>query len=216
MKFAKIVLTTSIAAALLGGCARDGELDVSSGVGVSTTRTGCPTVAVPEGTGDITIFNPVSSQDASAIDVVAAITNVRPTCNSGGEKIFSQASFDVQARRTDTRGARSVTVPYFSTVVQGGSAVVAKRLGQVTLQFADGQPRATASAQAASYIDGTSARLPADIVAKITKKRKPGDADAALDPMADPEVRAAVVRSSFEMLVGFQLTEDQLKYNVTR
>lgn len=216
MKFASIVLNTSIAAALLGGCARDGELDVTSGVGVSTTRTGCPTVAVPEGTGDITIFNPAGSQDASAIDVVAAITNVRPTCNSGGDKIFSQASFDVQARRTDTRGARSVTVPYFSTVVQGGSAVVAKRLGQVTLQFADGQPRATASGQAASYIDGASARLPADIVAKITKKRKPGDADAALDPMADPEVRAAVVRSSFEMLVGFQLTEDQLKYNVTR
>ncbi len=216
MKFAAIVLNISIASALLAGCSRDGELDVSSGVGISTTRTGCPTVAVPDGTGDITIFNPASSQDASAIDVVASITNVRPTCNEGGEKIFSQASFDVQARRTDTRGARSVTVPYFSTVVQGGSAVVAKRLGQVTLQFADGQPRATASGQAASYIDGASARLPADIVAKITKKRKPGDADAALDPMADPEVRAAVVRSSFEMLVGFQLTEDQLKYNITR
>lgn len=216
MKFAAIVLNISIASALLAGCSRDGELDVSSGVGISTTRTGCPTVAVPDGTGDITIFNPASSQDASAIDVVASITNVRPTCNEGGEKIFSQASFDVQARRTDTRGARSVTMPYFSTVVQGGSAVVAKRLGQVTLQFADGQPRATASGQAASYIDGASARLPADIVAKITKKRKPGDADAALDPMADPEVRAAVVRSSFEMLVGFQLTEDQLKYNITR
>ncbi len=216
MKFAAIVLNISIASALLAGCSRDGELDVSSGVGISTTRTGCPTVSVPDGTGDITIFNPASSQDASAIDVVASITNVRPTCNEGGEKIFSQASFDVQARRTDTRGARSVTVPYFSTVVQGGSAVVAKRLGQVTLQFADGRPRATASGQAASYIDGASARLPADIVAKITKKRKPGDADAALDPMADPEVRAAVVRSSFEMLVGFQLTEDQLKYNITR
>ena len=216
MKFAAIVLNISIASALLAGCSRDGELDVSSGVGISTTRTGCPTVAVPDGTGDITIFNPASSQDASAIDVVASITNVRPTCNEGGEKIFSQASFDVQARRTDTRGARSVTMPYFSTVVQGGSAVVAKRLGRVTLQFADGQPRATASGQAASYIDGASARLPADIVAKITKKRKPGDADAALDPMADPEVRAAVVRSSFEMLVGFQLTEDQLKYNITR
>jgi hypothetical protein len=216
MKFGAIVLNISIAAALLAGCSKDGDLDVSSGVGISTTRTGCPTVAVPDGTGDITIFNPVSSQDASAIDVVAFITNVRPTCNNGSDKIYSQASFDVQARRSDTRGARSVTVPYFSTVVQGGSAVVAKRLGQVTLQFADGQPRATASAQVASYIDGASARLPADIVAKITKKRKPGDADAALDPMADPEVRAAVVRSSFEMLVGFQLSEDQLKYNITR
>ncbi len=216
MKIAATILSVGVVAALLAGCSKDGELDISSGVGVSTTRTGCPVVAVPDGTGDITMFNPASSQDASAIDVVASLTNVRPTCNETGEKIFSQASFDVQARRNDVRGARTVTVPYFTTVVQGGSAVVAKRIGQVTLQFADGQPRATATGQASSYIDGTSARLPADIVAKITKKRKPGDADAALDPLADPEVRAAVVRSSFEMLIGFQLTEDQLKYNVTR
>jgi hypothetical protein len=216
MKIAAIVLNTAIAAALLAGCSKDGDLDVTSGVGISATRTGCPVVAIPDGTGDITLFNPANSQDASAIDVVASLTNVRPTCNSGGDKIYSQASFDVLARRSDTRGARTVTIPYFSTVVQGGSAVVAKRLGQVTLQFADGQPRASATGQVASYLDGAAARLPADIVAKITKKRKPGDADAALDPLADPEVRAAVVRSSFEMLVGFQLTEDQLRYNVTR
>ena len=101
-------------------------------------------------------------------------------------------------------------------MVQGGSAVISKRVGQVTIQFADGQQRASAQAQAASYIDKASASLPAEIIQKITKKRKPGDPDAALDPMADPEVRAAVVRSSYEMLLGFQLTEDQLRYNVTR
>jgi hypothetical protein len=216
MKFAAKVLIVGTTMATLAGCAKDGELDLTSGVGISVTRSGCPVVAVPDGTGDVTLFNPAGSQDAAAIDVVASITNIRPSCNEGGEKIFSQASFDVQARRNDARGSRTVTLPYFTTVVQGGSAVVAKRVGQVTVQFADGQQRATGSAQAASYIDKVSASLPADIVEKITKKRKPGDPDAALDPMADPEVRAAVVRSSFEMLIGFQLTEDQLRYNVTR
>ncbi|MFN0046542.1 MAG: hypothetical protein ACKVOS_08740 [Sphingorhabdus sp.] len=216
MKFVVKTLVVGTVMASLAGCAKDGELDLSSGVGISVTRTGCPTVAVPDGTGDITLFSAAGNQDASGIDVVATITNVRPTCNSSGEKIYSQASFDVQARRSDPRGDRTVTVPYFSTIVQGGSAVVAKRVGQVTLQFADGQAKATATAQAASYVDGNAARLPAEIVQKITKKRKPGDPDAALDPMADPEVRAAVVRSSFEMLIGFQLTEEQLRYNVTR
>jgi hypothetical protein len=216
MKFAAKVLTFGIVAATLAGCSREGDLDIGAGVGVNVTRSGCPAVAVPDGTGDITLFNPSDSQDASAIDVVASITNIRPTCSESGEKIFSQASFDVQARRSDTQGNRTVILPYFTTVVQGGSAVVAKRVGQVTLQFADGQQRASASAQAASYIDKASASLPAEIVQKITKKRKPGDPDAALDPMAAPEVRAAVVRSSFEMLIGFQLTEDQLRYNVTR
>ncbi|MGB5076844.1 MAG: hypothetical protein WBO17_05130 [Sphingorhabdus sp.] len=216
MKFAVKVLAITFIATAVTGCSNEGALDLGAGVGVNVTRSGCPVVAIPDGTGDITLFNPTGSQDADAIDVVANITNIRPTCSEGGEKIFSQASFEVQARRTDARGARTVTLPYFTTVVQGGSAVVAKRVGQVTLQFADGQQRANASGQASSYVDGASARLPADIIAKITKKRKPGDADAALDPMADPEVRAAVVRSSFEMLIGFQLTEDQLRYNVTR
>ena len=216
MKFAAKALTICIASAALAGCSRDGELDIGAGVGVNVTRSGCPMVAIPDGTGDVTIFNPTNSQDANAIDVVATITNIRPNCNEGGEKIYSQASFDVQARRSDARGSRTVTLPYFSTVIQGGSAVIAKRVGQVTIQFADGQQRASSTAQAASYIDKASASLPAEIVQKITKKRKPGDPDAALDPMADPEVRAAVVRSSFEMLIGFQLTEDQLRYNVTR
>jgi hypothetical protein len=215
MKKTALLIASSCVLMVIGGCAKDGELDVSSGVGVSVTRSGCPSVAVPDGTGDITLFNG-ANQDANAIDVVATLTKVRPTCNDAGEKIYSVASFEVQARRTDARGARTVTVPYFTSVVQGGSAVVSKRIGQVTLQFADGQAKASTTAQAASYIDPAAARLPEDIIAKITKKRKAGDADAALDPLSDPAVKAAVVRSSFEMLIGFQLTEDQLRYNVTR
>ena len=31
-----------------------------------------------------------------------------------------------------------------------------------------------------------------------------------------PEVRAAVQRASFELLIGFQLTQEQLEYNVRR
>ena len=201
---------------LIAGCASDGEIDITSGVGITATRSGCPSVAVPEGTGDITLFNPETSQDAAAIDVVATLTKLKPVCNDSGEKIYSAANFEVQASRSDARGARPVTIPYFSTVVQGGSAVVAKRVGQVTLNFADGQSRTSSTGQAASYIDAAAARLPEDIVQKITKKRKPGDEDAALDPMSDADVKAALQRASFEMLVGFQLNEAQLRYNLTR
>jgi hypothetical protein len=211
-----VIMALAASGLMLNGCSSDGDLNVESGVGINATRTGCPIVAIPDATGDVTLFNPQSSRDANAIDVVAAITNLKSTCNSTGEKIYTAADFEVQARRTDPRGARTVTLPYFSTVVQGGSAVVAKRVSQVVLQFADGQARATAVGKAASYIDGNSARLPADIVARITKKRKAGDTDAALDPLADPEVRAALARASFELLVGFQMTEEQLRYNATR
>lgn len=214
MKSVRFVLP--VAALMLAGCAGDGDLDVTSGVGFTATRTGCPTVAVAEGTGDITLFDAGAAQTAESVDVVATITKVRASCNAMGEKIYAQADFEVQARRSNAGGARTVTLPYFSTVVQGGTAVVAKRIGQVTLNFADGADRVSVSAKAAGYIDPASAALPPEIVEKITRKRRAGDADAALDPMADPEVRAAIQRASFELLIGFQLTEDQLRYNVTR
>jgi hypothetical protein len=218
MPFSKKTAIYAIAssALILASCSSDGEINVESGIGINATRTGCPTVAIPDATGDITLFSPENSRDANAIDVVAAITNLKSTCDSSGAKIYTAADFEVLARRTDTRGARTVTFRYFSTVVQGGSAVIAKRINQVTVQFADGQARASAMGKAASYIDGNAARLPTDIVARITKKRKAGETDAALDPLADPEVRAALQRANFELLVGFQMTEEQLRYNATR
>lgn len=215
MRFNKIILA-GLTILAVAGCARDGALDVSSGVGVSVTRTGCPAVAVPDHTGDITVFNPANSTDASAVDVVANITNVRSTCNSEGARIYSEATFDIYGVRSNPRGSRTVTVPYFSTVVQGGSAVVAKRIKTVTLQFTDGQYRTSTSAKAGSYVDAAAARLPEDVIERLTRRRKPGDPDAALDPLADPAVRAQVARATFELLIGFQLTAAQLQYNATR
>ncbi len=211
----KIVLA-SVTILAVSGCAKEGALDISSGVGVSVIRTGCPAVAVPDHTGDITIFDPVNSTNASAIDVVANITNVRSICNSEGARIYTEASFDIRAVRSRPTGARTITVPYFSTVVQGGTAVVAKRIKNVTLQFADGDYRATASAKAGAYVDASAARLPEDVIERLTRRRKAGDPDAALDPLADPAVKAAVARSTFELLIGFQLTQAQLQYNATR
>ena len=48
------------------------------------------------------------------------------------------------------------------------------------------------------------------------RTRKTGDADAAVDPLSDPKIRDAVARATFEHLVGFQLSQDQLRYNATR
>src|SRR3546814_1437027 len=77
--------------------------------------------------GDITLFDPATSRDASAIDVVATITNLVPQCNDTGEKIYQQAGFDVIATRPAAGPARTVTLPYFATVMQGGSAVVDRK-----------------------------------------------------------------------------------------
>ena len=122
----------------------------------------------------------------------------------------------VQGRRIDTRGARTVTLPFYVVVLRGGRAVISKRVGQVSLAFADGQERASATGQGGAYVDKAEATLPQDIRERITRKRKAGQEDAAVDPLAQPEVKAAIARATFDVLVGFQLSQDQLTYNATR
>ena len=195
------------------GCAQEGDILQT---GILTTYTACPPVAIPAPTGDITLFDPATSRDASAIDVVAHITNLRGTCDESGEYIVSNATFEVHGQRRDNRGARDVVLPYFATVVQGGDNVVAKRVSRVGLHFADGQYRASSTGTATSRVLRSAATLPEDIRRQITRERRPGEADAAIDPMADPAVRAAVERARFELLVGFELDQEQLRYNATR
>jgi hypothetical protein len=210
---AAIALT---AAAALAGCARSGDIVVDQGVGITALRTVCPAVGIPDYTGDVTTFTPSNARTADAIDVVGTMTNVRSQCDDSGARVYATATFDVLATRRNTSGARSVQLPYFVTVLRGGSSVVAKRVGTVTVNFPDGQGWAQASGVAGSYIDKAEATLPADIRERITRRRKAGEDQAAIDPLSEPDVRAALARANFEMLVGFQLSEDQLVYNATR
>jgi hypothetical protein len=214
------LLATALLATALGGCRSQGELVLDEGIGVTSVRSACPAVGIPDYTGDITLFRPGAGKTAADIDIVAAMTNVRSQCNDGTAnaqgKVYATATFDVLARRIDTRGARQVTLPYYVTVLRGGTAVITKRIAQVTLDFADGQERAKASGQGAAYIDRSEAVLPPEIRERINRKRRAGDTDAAVDPLSEPEVKAAITRATFELLVGFQLDEAQLAYNVTR
>ena len=211
----RIVSAVLIALAMTG-CARTGDLVLDNGVGISAVRGSCPSVGIADFTGDITQFREGGATTAADIDVVGAMTNLRATCNDSGEKVYSAVSFKVLARRSDTRGSRTVTLPYFITVVRGGNAVISKRIASVTLNFADGQERAEAAGTGGAYIDKAEATLPKAVHDRITRKRKAGDDDAALDPLADPEVKAAVARATFDVMAGFQLTNAQLAYNATR
>lgn len=200
---------------LVAGCAKRGDID-AAGQGIIQFRSACPIVAVPAHTGDITLFDPPASREAAAIDVVANITDLRSTCETVGNEIQSRVTYTVNALRRDGAGARDVDLPVFSTVVRGATNVVAKRIATVRLSFAEGSLRAHASGSAQASVDRAAATLPEDIERRITRPRKSGDSDAALDPLAQPDVRAAIQRTSFELLVGFNLTTDQLRYNITR
>jgi len=200
----------------LAGCKTQGDVVVEQGIGITALRSVCPAVGVADYTGDVTTFSPVDARTVDAMDVSAVLTNVRSTCNDTGDQVFTSATFDVLATRNNTQGARSVELPFFATVMRGGTNVVSKRNGTVRIDFADGASRAQASGSAETYVDRAEATLPADIRERITRKREAGDDAAAVDPLTEPDVRAAVARATFELILGFQLTEEQLAYNATR
>ena len=211
----KASLLVPVALALVvGGCARTGEIDASGGI--TAVRSACPVVGVAAGTGDITLFKTPGATDERSIDLVANMTNVRGNCADSGNDIVTSVTFNVEARRTDTTAARDVVLPYYIAIVRGGTNVVAKRISRVNVHFDAGQARGQVAGEASATVARSAATLPDDVREKLTRRRKAGDEDAAVDPLTNPEVRQAVASASFEALVGFQLTDAQLKYNATR
>jgi hypothetical protein len=217
-RIARIGALVCLPLLVLAGCSKNhGELVVDDTVGVTALRTPCPLIGIPEMTGDITLLAP-GRLDSNAIDTVAVITNIRKTCDNGLHlpKLTARVEFDVLARRNDTHGARHLDLPYFSVVERGGGTIVAKHISTIGIDFADGQDRASAHGTASAVIDREAATLSPAIRARLIRKRKPGDTDATVDPLSLPEVKAALAKATFELLIGFQLTDQQLAYNARR
>ncbi|TRW18291.1 hypothetical protein [Glacieibacterium frigidum] len=202
------LVVLGLAALALAGCQNNPLL---------VKRSLCPAVAVPAYAGDTTLFAAGDTdRNAAGVDVVATITDVRGTCTEGTDSIETQVNYVVVARRIDATAARQVTLPVFASVVQGGNLLVSKQLSSVTVSFAAGQQRAEVAGGARTRVARSAVLLPPAVQERISRERKPGDLDAATDPLSDPEVRAAVRAASFEVLVGFQLDEAALAYNVTK
>ena len=212
----KLRLAALTAITLLSACRHAGDVTSDNGGGIYAVRSTCPIAGIPTGTGDITLFNPQNSTDSSAIDVSAAMTQLRAYCQEAGNDVISTVTFTVTGLRRDAGLARQVVLPYFDVALRGGATVAAKQVGAIALNFPAGSLHATTTARASVRVNRGAASLPANVRQILTRPRKAGEADAAIDPLAEPGVREAVAQATFEHLVGFQLTQDQLKYNATR
>lgn len=201
------VVSTALAALLLAACGRDPTI---------VKRSLCPAVSVAEYAGDITRFDPPAQRDAGAIALTATVTNLRGACVEGNPEIATRVSFDVLAQRRDRAAAQTITLPVFVAVARGGDIVVTKQVVNVALAFPAGQTRAVGHGSAATAIARRAVSLPDSVNRLITRERKPGETDAATDPLAEPKVKDAVRQASFEVLVGFQLTPEELAYNATK
>lgn len=177
-------------------------------------RSPCPAVAIPTYAGSVTRFDPAQSRNADAIDFTAQISDVTAACNDSGEYLTSELAFTVTAQRRKPGPARDVYLPLFVGLAQGGNVLVSKQMTGVTLSFPEGGLRAEGRGGARADVHRSAVTLPAEVQQRITRERKPDEADALVDPLSDPQVRAAVRAASFEVLVGFQLDDASLAYNV--
>ena len=212
----KLRLAALLAMTLLSACRHAGDITSDNGGGIYAIRSSCPIAGVPAATGDVTLFDPADSTDSRAIDVTAAITDVRAVCQDVGDDVVSTATFTVVALRRDAGPARQVVLPYFDVALRGGATVAAKQIGRAVINFGPGDLHGWARVQATIRVNRGAATLPSNVRTILTRPRKAGEAEAAVDPLADPAIRSAVANATFEHLVGFQLTTDQLKYNATR
>lgn len=212
----KLRLAALLVMTMLSACRHAGDVTSDNGGGIYAVRSSCPIAGVPAGTGDVTLFNPINSTDSRAIDVTAVITDVRATCQDSGDDVVSTVTFTVVALRRDPGPARQIILPYFDVALRGGAAVAAKQVGRASVVFAQGDLHGWTRVQATIRVNRGAATLPANVREILTRPRKAGEAEAAIDPLSDPAVRKAVADATFEHLIGFQLTTDQLKYNATR
>ncbi len=103
-------------------------------------RSDCPIAGIPAATGDITLFNPQGSTDSRAIDVTAAITQLRATCQDGGNDVVSTVTFTVTGLRRDAGAARQVILPYFDVALRGGTQYRGQAGRCRRAQFSRGKP----------------------------------------------------------------------------
>lgn len=200
-----LVLGLAVSALAVAGCNQNP---------LKVQRSACPAAAIPTHLGHLTRFDPPQSRNADAIEMTAQIVELTSNCVEGAEYLLKDVAFTVAAQRRQAGPAREVYLPIFIALAQGGNVLVSKQLTGVMLRFPEGQLRAEARGGARAEVHRSAVTLPPEIQARITRERKADEPDALIDPLADPQVRAAVRAASFEVLVGFQMDDASLAYNI--
>jgi hypothetical protein len=175
---------------LLAACGSTNPLEVR--------RTSCPAISVPMHTGSITRFSQAGKFDTQDVRLVATIGQLSDNCveNAGGVK--TAVSFTINAVRPAKGAAEAVQLPYFITVAKDGETLIAKQVYGASLEFADGATNGTVR----QVVTVKTPEVP------LPPRPKKGD---KIDEFAPPPKPAV-----YEILVGFQLTDADAVYNISK
>jgi hypothetical protein len=175
---------------LLAACGSTNPLEVR--------RTSCPALSVPMHTGSLTRFDQAGRFDTQDVRLVASIAQLSDNCVENDNGVNTAVSFTINASRSAKGSAESVQLPYFITVVKDGETLIAKQVYGASLDFADGA--LTGNVRQVVTVKTPEVPLP-------PKPQKNNE----IDEFAPPPKPAV-----YEILVGFQLTDADVIYNISK
>jgi hypothetical protein len=170
----------------------------SSGNPLEVRRTSCPALAVPMHTGTLTRFAQAGRSDAQDVGLVATIGQLSDNCVENDSGVNTAVSFNMIATRPNKGAAATVQLPYFIAVVKDGETLVAKQVYGAALDFADG-------ASSGSLRQVVTVKTPEVPLPPKPKKNN------EIDEFAPPPKPAV-----YEILVGFQLSDAEVVYNISK
>ncbi len=161
-------------------------------------RTSCPAIAVPKHTGTLTRFAQAGRFDTQDVQLVASIGQLDSNCVETDDGVRTAVSFNIVATRPAKGPAAAAQLPFFVTVVKDGETLIAKQVYGASLSFADG----AASSSQSQVVTVATPKIP------LPPKPKKNN---EIDEFAPPPKPAV-----YELLVGFQLSDSEVVYNITK
>jgi hypothetical protein len=187
----KALLPAFAALLALAGCASNPLI---------VRRTSCPAVAVVKNASTMTRFSTQGRYDAQDVQLTAMISNIQPSCVERRDGAVTAVRFEILAARRAAAGVQEVQLPYFIMLVKDGQTILAKQIYGTSVRFEENGSNA-AVLQTVSVI---SPLVPLPERPKRSKEEE-------YDEFAPPPKPA-----TYEVLIGFQLTDAEAAYNVGR
>lgn len=206
---AKPMLRLLFAAALMSGVAACG-----SGNPLELTRSYCPGIGVAKFANSITLIAPDAAATAGALDLTGQLTAVSGVCERAGGKLVTSTRAVVSASRRDSGAEQTVELPVFVTLVRDNSSILSKQIVPVRLSFAAGARSASAPVALKVMLDEAAARAAAKPLTGSPDDEPLPPPGKKRRPRSGPTLESKVAPTAFEILWGFQLTNQQAAYNL--
>ncbi len=170
----------------------------SSGNPLEVRRTSCPALAVPKHTGTLTRFAGPGRFDVQDVQITASINQLSDVCVEDANAVHTSVSFNILATRPAKGPSAAVELPYFVTIVKDGETLIAKQIYSTSLTFAQD----AISTSQRQVISTTTPTVP------LPPKPKKSNEIDEFSPPPKPAV--------YEILIGFQLSDAEAVYNITK